>query len=161
LGDYAVSAIIPAGKRDAILSTIKNYYIKYKEQLLYIVFGAATTLINWIVYTLFLFVVPFQISNAIAWFLSVLFAYFVNKMFVFESKFISVKQTIKEMALFYGARMLSGVFEIAGLPFLVFLGLNQQVFGIEAAFAKVIISVIVIVLNYFFSKFVVFRKKQE
>ena len=143
------------------MDKLKTLYLKHKEPVLYLIFGAATTFFNWIIYALALFIFTITVSNAIAWFLAVFFAYFVNKKFVFESKHISVKQTVKELVLFYGARMFSGIFEIIGLPLLVYIGLNQQVFGIEAAFAKVIISVIVIVLNYFFSKFVVFKKEKK
>jgi len=67
---------------------------------------------------------------------------------------------IKEIFLFFGARIFSGIFEILGLPLLVYLGLNQKIYGIEGAVAKIIISVIVIVSNYFFSKFVIFKKSR-
>jgi len=143
------------------MGMLRETALKYKEQLLYIIFGVATTLVNWIIYTLALLIFTLAVSNAIAWFLAVLFAFIVNKKYVFESKYVSVKQSLREVALFYGARIFSGFVEILGLPFLVFIGLNQEIFGIEGAVAKAIISVVVILMNYFFSKFVVFKRKEQ
>ena len=142
-------------------SSFKNkYIIKYKEQILYIIFGAATTLVNWLSYTLLLFLFSLTISNAVAWFISVLFAFVVNKLYVFERKETSVTETAKELLLFFLARIATGVIEIFGLPLLVYIGLNQEIFGIEGAVAKIIISVFVIIANYIFSKFIIFRKQK-
>lgn len=60
--------------------------------------------------------------------------------------------------MFLSARIFTRVIEIAGLPLLVYIGLDQEVFGIEGAVAKAILSVVVIILNYVFSKFAIFRK---
>ena len=139
---------------------ITKYIVKYKEQILYLVFGFATTLINWVTYTVLLLVFTLTISNAIAWFVAVIFAFVVNKIYVFEQKKSSVPGVIKELLMFFLARAATGVFEILGLPFLVHIGLDQEVFGIEGAVAKAIISVIVIIANYLFSKFIIFRKKK-
>jgi len=133
--------------------------MKYKEQILYLLFGIATTLVNWIAYVLLLNVLNLEISNAIAWFIAIAFAFHVNKLYVFKSPYSSLKKTSKELFLFLGARVLSGFVDIFGLPLLVYIGVDQTVFGIEGAVAKVIISVVVIVLNYIFSKFVIFGKK--
>jgi len=135
-------------------STIK----KHREKILYLVFGVATTLVNWIVYTILLFFLSLAVSNAIAWVTSVIFAFFVNKKYVFESVTTSVKATLKEGFLFLNARIFSGIIDVFGLPLLVYLGLNQSVFGIEGAMAKAVLSIIVIIANYFFSKFIIFKK---
>jgi len=140
------------------MSKIKNLFFKYKELILYLIFGTATTLVNWIFYVLFLFVFSLTVSNAIAWFLAVLFAYVVNKKYVFESKYVSASQSIREISLFYAARILSGAIDILGLPLLIYIGVDQQVFGIEGAVAKAILTVIGIILNYIFSKFIIFKK---
>ena len=143
-------------------SSFKEKYItKYKEQLLYILFGAATTLVNWLFYTVLLLIFPLTISNAIAWFISVLFAFVVNKLYVFERKGSSATETVKELLLFFLARIATGVIEIFGLPLLVYIGLDQEILGIEGAVAKIVTSVFVIVANYLFSKFIIFRKRQR
>ena len=56
--------------------------------------------------------------------------------------------------------MFSGIFEIGLFPILMWMGLNQEIFGVEGMVAKVLISVIVIVLNYVFSKLIIFKKKK-
>ena len=137
------------------------YIDKYKEQILYITFGAITTLVNWIFYTIFLQFFNLAVSNMIAWFITVVFAFLVNKVYVFKRGYTTFVETLKELVLFLGARAFSGLFEIFGLPILVYAGLNQTIYGIEGAMAKIIISVVVIVLNYFFSKFIIFKKKQN
>jgi len=141
-----------------LLERCTAIYKKNKEIVLYLIFGTCTTFVNWIIYVLALFILPLTVSNAIAWFLSVLFAFVVNKKFVFESKYVSVKQSIKEVVLFYAARVFTGAIDILGLPFLIFIGLDQQIFGIEGAVAKAILTIIGIVLNYIFSKFIIFKK---
>jgi len=137
---------------------IMKLFNKYKEQILYLFFGVATTIVNWVTYTVSLKVFSLVISNSIAWLVAIIFAFIVNKLFVFESVDFSFQKTAKEIILFIGARIFSGIFEIAGLPLLVFIGLNQTIFGIEGAVAKILISVIVVLSNYIFNKFVIFKK---
>jgi len=137
---------------------IRGLLLEYHEQVVYLVFGVATTLVNWIVYTALLMVLSLTVSQAIAWLVAVVFAFFVNKIYVFKKTETGLAGTLKELVLFFGARIASGVIEIGGLPLLVGLGLDQAVFGIEGAVAKAILSVVVIVSNYFFSKFIIFRK---
>ena len=70
------------------MKKIKELLLKYKEVIMYLIFGVATTLVNWIVYSLLMktSVVNMTVSNAIAWFTAVVFAYITNKLFVFESR---------------------------------------------------------------------------
>ena len=121
-----------------------------KELVLYVVFGALTTLVNFVVYFLFarLFGVHYIISNILAWFFSVLFAYVTNRIWVFESKNTNI---LKEISLFFSGRIFSGVVD-TGLMYLFIdiLTLNDFI-------SKIIIQVIVVVLNYVFSKLLVFK----
>ena len=59
------------------------------------------------------------------------------------------------------ARMFSGVFEIIGPEVLMSAGMRQQLFGIKGFVAKIVISVLVIIMNYVLSKLLVFRNKKE
>ena len=152
------------------MNTIKNLIIKYKELIIYGVFGVGTTLVNFLTYKLFnvlLGVEYYLVSNVIAWFVSVIFAYVTNKLFVFESKSWKLKVVAKEVPSFFAARVFSFLVEEAGL-FLLVDALGMKNFGMELSgfaisgnmISKVLLAVIVVVLNYFFSKFVVFRKKK-
>ena len=78
-----------------------------KELIAYVFFGVLTTIVNFITYFLFasVFGINYLISNIIAWFVSVLFAYITNRIWVFESKDDNI---IKEALLFYGGRVFSG-----------------------------------------------------
>ena len=121
-----------------------------RELFWYVVFGVLTTVVNILVYLLFarIFNVNYIYSNIIAWFLSVLFAYITNRIWVFESKSSNI---IKEASYFFAGRIFSGVLD-TGLMY-VFIDLLS--FGDE--FSKIIIQVIVVIVNYVLSKYVVFK----
>ena len=156
---------------DIIDRKIKNEKLKGllkkvfgKEIILYLVFGVLTTLVNFISYALLkkgLDAVALtqpktnvHIANTAAWIISVLFAFFTNKSFVFESKSYESKTFIRELLSFTGARILSFGVEEGGLFVLnTLLGFNDLV-------VKIIVAVIVVILNYVFSKIWVFRKKK-
>jgi len=151
------------------MKKIKELIIKYRELITYVVFGVLTTLVNWAVYTVLVFALPdgmqesakLTLSNAAAWVAGVLFAFITNKIWVFESKSFKPAVLIKELFSFVAARAATGVLEIFGVPLLVKIGLNQTVFGIDGAIAKAVVSVAVVILNYVFSKLIVFKKKKE
>lgn len=144
------------------MQRIKDLFIKYKEVIMYLIFGVATTLVNWIVYSLLMktSVINMTVSNAIAWFTAVVFAYITNKIFVFESKSWNPAEVWKEVVKFFGARIATGVIEIGGLPLLYYIGVKQSIFGVEGFLAKILVSVIVVILNYVFSKIFVFSTKK-
>lgn len=153
------------------MNTLKNLIIKYKELIIYGIFGVGTTLVNFLTYKLFnviLGVDLYWVSNIIAWFVSVVFAYITNKLFVFESKRWDIRLVLKEASSFFTARVFSLVVEQVGLIALVdFVGMKDllwQILGFNIGgelIAKVILAVVVVVLNYVFSKLVVFRKKDK
>ena len=138
---------------------MKNFYLKYKEQILYLVFGVIVTLVNWVIYAVFVAVVDVGItlSNAVAWFAAVITAFVTNKMYVFENKATGKLDLIKEAAMFLLSRISTGIFEIIAPTVLVFIGLDGMLFGIDAFYAKLIVSIIVVILNYILSKKLVFK----
>lgn len=129
------------------------WYHKYKEGLLYLFFGGCTTLVNIISFAILrLFKIDVYISNGIAWILAVLFAFVTNKIFVFESKGKTKKETLREMISFFGFRVLSLLFDMAIMYLLI-----DIIHGNEIV-AKVVSNVVVIILNYIFSKVFIFKK---
>ncbi len=153
------------------MNVIKNLIIKYKELIIYGIFGVGTTLVNFITYKLFNVLLGsefYLLSNVIAWLVSVIFAYVTNKLFVFESKDWNIRIVSKEISSFFAARIFSFLIEEAGLFLLVDV-CKMKDFAVSVAgftvsgnmISKVILAVIVVILNYFFSKFVVFRKKAK
>lgn len=133
---------------------------KNKEIVLYIVFGGLTTVVNWVTYSLFVSFCSITVANVIAWIFAVVFAYLTNKIFVFEQKSWKPNIAFFEFSKFVSSRLLTGVVEIAGVDILVYVGLNQTIFGIEGMVAKVTVSIVVVILNYFFSKLIVFKEKK-
>ena len=142
------------------MEKIKALIVKYKEILLYLVFGGLTTCVSWGSYALFVLVgLPVTPANALSWICAVLFAFVTNKLFVFESRSWALASTLREAGEFFGARILTGLLTLVGVPFLIRIGLDQPIFGVEGMLAKVTMSVIEVLLNYVASKLVIFRKK--
>ena len=144
------------------MEKLKELLIRFREQISYLFFGVLTTVVNWVVYALLMWIpgVNVEVANAVAGIVAILFAYVTNRIFVFESTSKSKKEVLLEFLRFLGGRAVTFVVEVVGVPGLYYLGLNQGLFGIEGAWAKIIVSVVVIVLNYVFSKLFVFTKKK-
>lgn len=152
--------------------SFKALFVKYKEIIMYLIFGVATTLVNWIitfvcqnVFGLNELGVQTMVSNGIAWFGAVLFAFITNRKYVFESTEQSVWF---EMLKFYLARVFSGLFDIFLPDALVYLSVHVACLrfigagflSVTGGVAKLITCVIVIVINYILSKLVVFNKRR-
>ncbi len=138
---------------------MKNFYQKHRQVIAYFTYGALTSLVNIVLYAVFVPILGITLSNTIAWFGAVVFAFVTNKLFVFNSKKWRTKNTLKEAGKFLGARIFSGILEIVLPTVLFYIGLDYDLFGIEGFLAKIIVSVIVIILNYVLSKTFIFRKK--
>lgn len=140
---------------------INTYFKKYKDIILYIIFGIATTLVNFISYTVLVKFLSqdMTFSNLISWVVSVSFAFITNKIFVFSSRSFKTKTFFKEFVSFYSARIITGIIEIVFPTVLFELGLDFELFGIKGFVAKAIVSVVIIILNYVFSKVFVFKNK--
>lgn len=143
------------------MKKIKELFSAYKEIIMYIIVGVVTTVFNWVVYAVFVRVMPMALANALSWFVTVLFAYVTNKLFVFESRSWELQVVAKESVSFFGARAATGVFEVVAQPTFYAIGLRQSLLGVEGLVAKVLTSAIVMVLNYVCSKLFVFREKKE
>ncbi|MBO7178787.1 MAG: GtrA family protein [Clostridia bacterium] len=152
------------------MKTITTIFNKYKELVTYIIFGILTTFVNFFAFWLFTKIFGeelYLVNNAVAWVVGVVFAYVTNKLFVFESKSWNLKLVTKEAAGFLGARIFSFLVEEGGmLLFISVLGFGTKsltLLGITITgqfIVKILLAVIVVVLNYVFSKFFIFRKQE-
>ena len=137
-------------------SKIEMLLKKYRSQLIYLVFGVLTTVVNYLIYF------PCDrllhtawLSNSIAWVFAVLFAYVTNKPFVFERHDWSMKTVAPEFIKFVGTRVASlGVENLILLVTVDLLGWNRIGW-------KLFASVLVVILNYVGSKLLVFRKEKQ
>lgn len=138
------------------MKNTKNLMLRYSSQIMYLFFGVLTTLINVLVFVVAI-KLGFQTSlaNILAWSISVLFAYATNRIWVFESKVKNLKSILIEMAKFFFYRILTLGIDIAIVDFGVKI-LNQN-----AIIWKLIDNVVVIILNYVFSKVFIFREKDN
>ncbi|WP_339073698.1 GtrA family protein [Clostridioides difficile] len=129
---------------------------KHRETILYLFFGAFTTLVNIVSYLFFTRVIlfNFMVANALAWILAVLFAYVTNKFFVFRSKRIEIKFLFKEFLSFVSFRLLSGVVEMLIMYVMI------DLLFVNDVIVKIFTNIVVIVLNYLFSKMIIFKNKK-
>ena len=134
---------------------VRKLFEKYRDILLYLLFGVLTTIVNYLVYfPLYnLLSCSAAFSNSVAWAVAVAFAYITNKPFVFQSNDWSKNTLVPELIKFIGCRIGSGFVETISLWVLV------DQLDWNGNWVKLAVSVLVVLLNYISSKLIVFRKK--
>lgn len=136
------------------MKKIRELVYKHWDLISYLFFGGLTTLVNFLVY------IPLYnwlhlsatVSNTVAWVFAVAFAYLTNKPFVFKSHDWSAKTVIPELSKFVGCRIGSGILETA----IIFTTVDLLCWN--GNIMKVFTSVLVVILNYIGSKWLVFTK---
>lgn len=126
-----------------------------KEVILYIFFGVVTTLVNLITFYILTKVFSWNenISNIIAIVFAVIVAYITNKDMVFHSKANKFKEKFQEFVKFIVGRMFTMVIEWVGGALMFLTPIPQMI-------SKLIVTIIIIILNFFISKFLVFKKNK-
>ena len=132
---------------------------KCKEIIRYLIVGVLTTVLSLGVYFILTntFLNPhkkleLQLANIISWFISVLFAYFTNRKYVFESK---EKHIFKESLAFFSSRLATLILDML----IMFLGVS--ILSFNDKLVKLFSQIVIIVLNYVLSKLFVFQKKDK
>ena len=125
------------------------------ELVTYLFAGVATTVVNYVVYCLVRFGlgVSLELSNICAWVVAVAFGYAVNKAFVFHTHCDGALELLREAGGFFAMRLVSLGAEI------LLLKLFVQVLGLNEPVMKLVTNIVVIILNYVFSKLFIFKKK--
>lgn len=136
---------------------IRSLWQKYKGVCFYLVFGVLTTVINIVSYHLCYEVwgVPNVPSNIIAWVLAVAFAYITNKLWVFDSKSFAPQILLPELWKFISCRLATGVMD------LLIMWVGVDLLQGPATLWKIGSNVLVVILNYIFSKLVIFKKQDQ
>ena len=131
---------------------MKELFVKYKEIILYLIFGVLTTLINIVIFFLFsdIFKINYLFSNVVAWIISVTFAFITNKLYVFEVK--NNENTIKEAVSFVTFRLVSLAIDML----LMFIMID--IMKVNKMISKVIVNALVVIINYVTSKLFTFKK---
>ena len=132
---------------------LKSLYCRYKEIILFAVFGVFTTLVNVVAYFISsrLCNLNVVVSTILAWSLAVLFAYVTNRKYVFKSENTSIKSVTMEFGAFISSRFLTGLLDLALMyVFVKLLGQNDVMI-------KIISNIIIVISNYLLSRLMVFR----
>lgn len=137
------------------MERIRKLIFQYRHELLYLIFGALTTLVNFVVYlgATRLVGMGTTAANALAWLLAVLFAYLTNRKWVFESQASGAREIGAELLRFMAGRVATGLMDIA------IMYVSVDLLGANDVVMKILSNVLVIILNYVISKLMVFRKK--
>ena len=140
-----------------ILKPFNPFYKKYREGLLYLLFGGLTFFLALAIYALLLkvFNVHELISNAISWVCGVTFSFFTTKKWVFLNHNWKFKYVVSQLISFFGARLATLILQ----EILLYVFVTR--FGFNAIVMKIITEIINIILNYLVSKFIIFRRKQN
>ena len=140
------------------MEKIKELIKKFctKEVILYLVFGVLTTIVNFVSFYILSKLVGWEenLSNFIAIVLAVLFAYVTNKNLVFHSKAKNIKEKFEEFYKFIAGRAVTMVIEFVGCWILFKTAIPEMI-------SNLVVTIIVVVLNFFISKFFAFKAKKN
>lgn len=161
------------------LKSLAEWYKNHQEGMRYLVFGALTTVVNIVVYGIFAYLIlkgmesndiafslnipifgikeitkdilRVNISEIVAFIAGVLFAYITNKLYVFNSKTKGIKESLREFSAFIGCRIFTEIISILLMNIAVWLYINDIIM-------KIVSNIIIIILNFIFSKILIFKK---
>ena len=130
---------------------MKKIFWKYQDIIIYFIVGCLSTFVNLLSYAFYrLFIPSYLINIVLSWLTSLVFAFFMNRKYVFKSKNNKIKQ---EFLSFTISRLLTLGMEI------FFMYLLVDLIQINDLIAKVIVQFLVFLANYLFGKFIVFKKE--
>ncbi len=134
---------------------VSTLYHKHRELIDYGIFGVLTTLVNYVIYAFCLMIlgINYLTANFWAFMLAVAFAFVTNKLYVFHSRSWKFSTALRECLEFFSARIVSLLVESALLWFFV------EKLACDELLIKIFTNVVVIILNYAFSKLIIFKKQ--
>jgi len=135
---------------------LKKLLYQYKDLIAYVFFGGCTTVVNIVVYwaaahPLGMGTLP---ANVLAWVVAVLFAYVTNRKWVFHSQANTPREILREIVSFFACRLATGVMDW------VIMFVCVDVLCLNDMVIKILSNILVIILNFVFSKLLVFRKRK-
>ena len=136
-----------------LILKISSLFSTHKQIILYLIFGVCTTVINTVCYWLLYDVLSWSnlLSTVLAWLAAVIFAFVTNKRYVFESKKSGIHEQLTEFASFFSCRILTGILDV------VIMAVAVDMLKWNGLVWKLISNIIVTVLNYIASKFLIFK----
>ncbi|MCM1330738.1 MAG: GtrA family protein [Ruminococcus sp.] len=135
---------------------IREFYYRHESVLLYLIVGAMTTAVSLITQYVPLWLgFPTEVNTTVSWVCSVTFAFFTNKVWVFKDEARGKSDWARQAAAFYGGRLTTYFLEMA------FMSGTVRMLHQNEYIMKLIAQVFILVINYLFSKLVVFRKRRK
>ena len=136
-----------------LILKISSLFSTHKQIILYLIFGVCTTVINTVCYWLLYDVLSWSnlLSTVLAWLAAVIFAFVTNKRYVFESKKSGIHAQLTEFASFFSCRILTGILDV------IIMAVAVDMLKWNGLVWKLISNIIVTVLNYIASKFLIFK----
>lgn len=127
---------------------------KYRELFVYLIVGVLTTIVSLLSYYIFAYTMQmhYLVSNLLSWVCAVVFAYFTNKVWVFQNYDFALTNVVKEVLSFIGSRIAT-----LGVDMLIMFVMVDML-SLQDMIAKITVQVVVTILNYVLSKFLVFKK---
>ena len=137
--------------------SMNNGKYRMREGIAYLIFGVLTTVVDYVISNILFYQCGMSSipAQSIAWVAAVLFAFVTNKWWVFGSHTLVLSEVWRELVSFVLCRIATFVFNLAALAVMV------DWLKIEFFISKLVISVVVVILNYVFSKLVIFKGKKE
>ena len=132
---------------------LKEIYKANKQMVLYLFFGVCTTVINIVCYGIWNEILSLNniTSTILAWLVAVFFAFVTNKVYVFESQRTKTSERLSEMASFFFFWFITGVLDV------VIMAITVDILKWNSLIWKLISNIIVTVVNYIASKFLIFK----
>lgn len=155
---FLINIIIKLFRKNKYTNLLVELYYKYKEIFDYLFFGGLVTIVNFISYYISANIIGVDkiVSNLIAFIISVIFAYVVNKEYVFETKWEGIQNVFKEFSSFVISRIGTGLLcDILIFAFMI------NILNINDVISKIFTQILVVILNYIVGKWFVFKQKKN
>lgn len=155
---FLINIIIKLFRKNKYTNLLVELYYKYKEIFDYLFFGGLVTIVNFISYYIPANIIGVDkiVSNLIAFIISVIFAYVVNKEYVFETKWEGIQNIFKEFSSFVISRIGTGLLcDILIFAFMI------NILNINDVISKIFTQILVVILNYIVGKWFVFKQKKN
>ena len=155
---FLINIIIKLFRKNKYTNILVELYYKYKEIFDYLFFGGLVTIVNFISYYISANIIGVDkiVSNLIAFIISVIFAYVVNKEYVFETKWEGIQNVFKEFSSFVISRIGTGLLcDILIFAFMI------NILNINDVISKIFTQILVVILNYIIGKWFVFKQNKN
>ena len=145
------------------LKKLADWYREHKEGMRYLIFGGLSTIVNIVTYIVCAKIILsgidnegliVNISEIVAFIAAIIFAYITNKLYVFNSKTNSLKELMREITSFIGCRIFTEVISIVMMNMTIWFSIND-------VFMKIVSNIVVIILNFVFSKIIIFKNSKN